>query len=356
MEQIQLILDRLSTDPWLRAGIILVFSFLSAFLIDQVVTRILKAITQKTKTTADDQLLALLHRPVQISVILLGFAVASYQLPLDADPKESVWQDLVINVLQTIAVLLWVVFSFRFSKVLLRALSKDTKRFQVLEPTTLPLFDNLAKVLLFGLGIYLVIQAWGKDVGALLASAGVMGVALGFAAKDTLANLFAGVFILADAPYRLNDFIVLDSGERGKVVHIGIRSTRLLTRDDIEITIPNAVMGAAKIMNETGGVNPKRRLRIPVGVAYGSNVDQVKEVLKDVAIKDPIICETPEPRVRFRNFGNSTLDFELLCWIPEPVLRGQATDALLTSVYNAFASDDIEIAFPQLDVHLHRAK
>ena len=76
---------------------------------------------------------------------------------------------------------------------------------------------------------------------------------MGFAAKDTLANLFAGVFILADAPYKIGDFIVLDGGERGRVTKIGIRTTRILTRDDVEITIPNATIANSKIINESGG-------------------------------------------------------------------------------------------------------
>jgi len=359
MDTLKHYLDLVSNDPWLRAGIILVAAFVAAFVFDWLCTRTLKAITRRTKTDFDAQLIHLFHRPIQLTVILLGLMAASMQLNLDAiDPSTgelaSNWQGLINSLIRTLLILVWMVWGFRFSRLLLRGLSKDSQRFQVIEPTTLPLFDNLARVLIFGFAIYLVVKAWNGDVSTVLASAGVMGIALGFAAKDTLSNLFAGIFILADAPYRLGDFIVLDSGERGKVVHIGIRSTRLLTRDDIEITIPNAVMGSAKILNETGGESPKRRLRIPVGVAYGSDVDQVREVLMQTATDLNQVCTNPEPRVRLRRFGDSTLDFELLCWISQPVLRGQVTDLLLTGVYKNFAAHGIEIAFPQLDVHLHR--
>ena len=359
MEELQRLLDLLSDEPWLRAGIIVVVAFLAAFLFDWIISRVLRLLTLRTQTNADDRLLAMCHRPVQITVVLFGLYVAVLQLGLDApDPETgevSGHQELIISLLQTVGVITWTVFAARFGTLLLQALSKDTRRFQVIEPATLPLFENLVKVLIFGLCVYLLIEAWGKDVSAFLASAGVAGIAIGFAAKDTLSNLFAGVFILADAPYRKGDFIVLDSGERGQVVQIGLRSTRLLTRDDIEITIPNAIMGGAKIMNETGGASSKRRVRIPVGVAYGSDVDCVREALMDVAKSEGMVCALPEPRVRFRRFGDSALDFELLCWIPEPVLRGRATDALLTGVYKRFADEKIEIAFPQLDVHLHRS-
>jgi MscS family membrane protein len=358
MDTLKHYLDLVSSDPWLRAAIILLAAFIAAFIFDWLCTRTLKVITRRTKTELDDQLIHLFHRPVQATVILLGLMAATMQLDLlildQASEVKTDWQLPINSVIRTLMILIWTSWGFRFSRLFLRSLSKDTKRFQVIEPTTLPLFDNLARVLIFGFALYLVVKAWDGDVSTVLASAGVMGIALGFAAKDTLSNLFAGIFILADAPYRLGDFIVLDSGERGKVIHIGIRSTRLLTRDDIEITIPNAVMGSAKILNETGGASPKRRLRIPVGVAYGSDVDKVRDVLMQTAAQLQQVCTNPEPRVRFRRFGDSTLDFELLCWIPEPVLRGQVTDLLLTNVYKNFAVNEIEIAFPQLDVHLHR--
>ena len=93
---------------------------------------------------------------------------------------------------------------------------------------------------------------WGINPTAWLASAGVIGIAVGFAAKDSLANLFSGIFIVADAPFKIGDYIVLDSGERGAVTHLGMRSTRLLTRDDVEITIPNAVIANAKTDHHSG--------------------------------------------------------------------------------------------------------
>ena len=148
-----------------------------------------------------------------------------------------------------------------------------------------------------------------------LASAGVLGIVLGLAAKDTIANLFSGIFIMVDSPYKDGDYINLDSGERGYVKNIGIRSTRIMTRDDIEITIPNSVIANAKIINESGGPYENERVRLSVGVAYGSDVDQVKEILIDISKKSGLISEKFEPRVRFRQFGESSLNFELLFWI-----------------------------------------
>jgi small-conductance mechanosensitive channel len=167
-----------------------------------------------------------------------------------------------------------------------------------------------------------------------------------------LSNLFAGVSIVMDAPYKTGDFVILDAGERGVVTHIGLRSTRILTRDDVEITIPNGIIGNSKIINEAGGPSQKHRIRIALGVAYGSDIDHVIATLEKVTAANSDVCKDPEPRVRFREFGESSLDFELLCWIDQPVDRGRIRHELGCSVYKAFAANNIVIPFPQRDLHV----
>src|SRR5690606_29964310 len=214
--------------------------------------------------------------------------------------------------LASVLVFMWIFRSFKVLSLLLNSVSKFPHKYEIIQPKTIPLFDLVGKLLLIGLGSYILLILWGIDPTAWLASAGVIGIAVGFAARDTLANLFAGFFIIADSPYKLGDYIVLDSGDRGEVTKVGIRSTRLLTRDDVEITVPNAEMANAKIFNESGGRWVKFRIRIKVGVAYGSDVDAVVALLERVASEHENICRDPEPRVRMRGFGDSSLDFELL--------------------------------------------
>lgn len=144
--------------------------------------------------------------------------------------------------------------------------------------------------------------------------------------------------------------MVLDTGERGEVTKVGMRSTRLLTRDDVEVTIPNSQMADAKIVNESGGPWVKFRIRLQVGVAYGSDVDQVVEVLERVAQERDAVCADPAPRVRMRGFGDSSLDFELLCWIDHPAQRGLLSHQLYMDIYKALAREGIEIPFPQRDL------
>jgi MscS family membrane protein len=332
-------------QPWARAVLYVLGSMLLARVISWLVTRTFRALAARTKSAVDDQIIDSLHGPIVRSVILLGLFLACLEL----DPRnEALWAHRGIL---TIGVWVWVRASLKSAALLLQAMSRRQGKFLTVEPRTLPLFDNVVKVGLVLLAGYVLFRIWGWDPSAWLASAGVAGIAIGFAAKDTIANLFAGVFIIADSPYTVGDFIVLDSGYRGRVLHIGLRSTRILTRDDVHITIPNSVIGNAALVNETAG-SPQYRLKVKVGVAYGSDLDEVRSALLDVASKSTCILQVPEPRVRLRNFGDSALDFELQVWIRMPEMRGQTYDDLYTAIYKRFAVDGIEIAFPQQDLYL----
>ena len=196
---------------------------------------------------------------------------------------------------------------------------------------------------------------WDIDVTAWVASAGILSVVIGFAAKDTLGNLFAGIFIMADSPYKEGDYINLDTGERGFVRHIGIRSTRILTRDAVEITIPNSVIATSKIINESGGYSEQERIRITLSVAYGTKIEKAKEIMYNIAIESDSLSKDPLPKVRFRTFGESGLNLQLLAWIDKPELRGRVIDELSTSIYNAFNEEKIEIPFPQRTVHIKKS-
>lgn len=341
------LLDTFGEHVALRAVAVVVMALLLALLIDRLIMRLLKGLSRRTSSRLDDQLLGFLGQPLFQSIMLLGVAAAINILKV-SEPL----QEIIFPLMQSYAVLLWCLFLIRVSRLLLRNMARHTHRFSLVRNQTLPLFENIALLLIIGLAIYLIFSAWHIDMTAWLASAGIIGIAVGFAAKDTLANLFSGVFILADTPYKIGDYIVLDSGERGEVTHIGIRSTRILTRDDVEVTIPNSIMGNTKIINESGGPHTKFRIRIKVGVAYGSDVDLVRGLLLQVAQQEAQVCPEPEPRVRFRSFGNSSLDFELLCWIEEPSLRGRVIDALLTTIYKRFMHEGIEIPYNKQDVYI----
>ncbi|MDH5783994.1 MAG: mechanosensitive ion channel [Chromatiales bacterium] len=341
------LLDFFGEHMAVRAVAVVGLFLLLALVVDRILLRVLRRISERTQSKLDDQLINFCSTPLFQTIILLGFAAAMTVLKVDDQIKV-----IAFAVMQSYAILLWSLFLIRASRLLLRNMALSRQRFALVRNQTLPLFQNIALLLILGLAVYLIFTAWHIDMTAWLASAGIIGIAVGFAAKDTLANLFSGVFILADTPYKIGDYIVLDSGERGEVTHIGIRSTRILTRDDVEVTIPNSIMGNTKIINESGGPYTKYRIRVKVGVAYGSDVDRVRELLMAAAGEEQAICADPEPRVRLRAFGPSSLDFELLGWIEEPSLRGRVVDALLTTIYKRFVAEGIEIPYSKHDLYI----
>ncbi len=310
---------------------------------------VLHKLAQRTKTGVDDRIVAALGTPLFLSVVAIGLYAAIHRTGWSEGARGTT-SALVVSVV----ILAWTRCFMRIGDAILDMLARRVDDYQWVEPRTLPLFEIVARLFVVGGAAYALLGAWGIDPTAWVASAGIVGIAVGFAAKDTLANLFAGLFILVDAPYKLGDFIILDSGERGRVTDIGIRSTRLLTRDDIEVTIPNAVIANAKIVNETGGPFEKERVRVDIGVAYGSDIDKVRALLEKCARECPRIVSAPPPTVRFYSFGDSGLNFQLRGYIDKPILRGRAVDALNTLIYKSFEAEGIEIPFPQRVVHLHR--
>lgn len=337
----------LTQRPGWRQAAILGGAVVVALAAQVVFARVVLAFTRKTATGIDDQIARAVRKPFVWSILFAGAAWALY----DAEASPAV--DFVgFGVLLTLVGFLWAVTAMRVGRTLLTALSHRVDTVPWIEPKTLPLFDIILKTLVAGGFLYVVCIAWRIPLTSWLTSAGIVGIAVGFAAKDTLANLFAGVFIIADAPYKIGDYVVLDNDIRGRVLEIGMRSTRLLTRDDVQVTVPNAVIGNARIVNQTGGPYKKMRVRVKVSVAYGSDIDQVREVLSACVEGVEYVCDQPPARVRFRAFGDSGLLFELLAWIEEPVFSGRVLDALNSNVYRAFAAAGIEIPYAKHDVYV----
>lgn len=333
--------------PYIQAAVVAAVAFVLAFVFTWILKSVLLAVAKRTHINLDNQIVQIIRLPLFYTLLMIGLSVSTGLLPVAATLKTSLYAAL-----KTFNIIVWSSFLVKLSKILLKSAAENEHRLKFIGFQTLPLFQNLTVTATIAISIYLIFQAWGIELTAWLASAGVLGIAIGFASKDTLSNFISGIFILADTPYKLGDYVVLDTGERGAVTHIGIRSTRMLTRDDVELTIPNAIMGNTKIVNESGGPHEKFRIRIPVGVAYGSDIEQIKQLLMDAANSNPEICKIPEARVRFRALGASSLDFHLMCWVEKPALRGKITDELLTHIYNNFNQHNIEIPYTKQDLYI----
>ena len=347
VESLRNSLSVFAENVYIQALVAVVLSLALAKLTDWIITRVIMRVARKTKSELDDRLIRILHRPVFVSVLLVGLTL-SFLLVAPSEAIRWFWKSSVA----TLVVLIWVTFGVQASTIVFSWLTRETKRASAIQPATRPLFETATKLVLIALGIYFVLVAWGVDPFGWLATAGIAAVAVGLAAQDTLGNLFAGISIMADAPYKLGDYIVLQGKERGEVTKIGLRSTRILTRDDIEVTIPNSVIASSQVINETSGRWIKQRLRIPVSVAYGSDVLKAQSVLLEAAKAQEQVCKNPEPWVKFTGFGESSLNLEIRCWIENPRFKGRVTSALNTAAYQALAEHQIEIPYPKRDVYI----
>jgi len=346
IDQIQQLSALIGPNVYLQAAIIAAVFLLVGKLADWIISGVVGRIASRSSNNFDNSLIDLVHKPIFLSFVLIGLGLATRRLGLPETPTS-----VTISLLETIAIVIWFSALSGLNNLIVVTLRRSRSS-TLVDSGMLSLLHNVLKVVLFALAGYFFFLAWSIDVTAWLASAGIVGLALSFAAKDTLSNLFAGVSIVMDAPYKTGDFIILDSGERGVVTDIGLRSTRILTRDDVEITIPNGIIGNSSIINEAGGPPSQHRIRIAVGVAYGSDLDHVIETLEKVAIDNPDILSTPAPRVRFRLFGESSLNFELMGWISNPANRGRVQHEINCAVYKTLNAENIEIPFPQRDLHV----
>lgn len=320
---------------------------ISALILNLLIVKVFKRLARLTVTRFDDTFFDYIQKPVLITVILKGiisFIRVSHLIDKHAGLSE--------NLIYSLIALIWTALIIKLSKlVIIRSLDRlsDTSHFS---KQMQPLMLNLSKVVTVSIFFTVLAFIWAVDVTAIWASAGIVSVAVALAAKDSLSNFFGGITVIMDKPYKLGDYIELDKEDRGEVVEIGMRSTRIKTRDDILITIPNSTIANSKIVNESAPV-PKFRIRVKLKVAYGTDIDIVEEILVNIARDNANVVFAPDPRVRFREFADSGMDFELLCWAKEPALRGLTIHQINCKIYKEFNKRGIKFPFPQLDAHIY---
>jgi small-conductance mechanosensitive channel len=336
----------------IQGVIIAVVGTVLGIVFDLTAGRLACRIARRTVTTVDDEIVAASRPALKYTIIILSCW---------AGLQHSGIPDLALyaakGVLGTLAIFVWLTGFFRLAETILHWLSLHRDRFHAVNNRTLPIFDTGVKAFILGVGVYFGFLTWAIDVTGWLASAGVLGVILGFGAKDSVADLFAGVFILAEAPYKQGDYLLLASGERGRVTKIGMRTTRLLTPDEVEIIIPNSQMATTQICNESGGPQEIERVNVSVSVAYGTDVDRLRDILLDVASKVPGVLQDDvlhRSSVHFEAMGDSGLVLLLRVWIARPELQLAVIDAMNSQIYKRLAVEGIEIPYPKRDVYLHK--
>ena len=336
---------------WAQAGLVLAASVFIARLLAICGSILLGRSERLVESGRDEMLVRELRLPLYATIIFSGAFVAAQFLPEGSDPDVTLPPGLtpsefVTALAFTVLVVFWARAGIRIGD---QILSPDKSK-RAAQQDAAPIVANLLNIGIVVFGVLVLLSVWQVDATPLLASAGVIGIILGVAAQDSLGNFFGGLSLYFDEAYELGDMVKVESEDvRGTVVDISIRSTTLLTRDDVAITIPNAQMNSAQVTNESAP-RRQRRIRFDVSVAYGSELDAVERAILDAAEMATPVIEEPEPRVRFREFGDSAIIAQLHAYIHHPAQREDAKDQLVRNVDEQFHDAEIKIPFPQREL------
>jgi len=204
--------------------------------------------------------------------------------------------------------------------------------------------------LIVGLGIIMAVQFIGLNLTSLAVVFGLLSVGIGFGLQNVASNFISGLIILFERPIKIGDQITIGD-VLGKVSNISLRATLIRTFDNVSIIVPNSEFITSQVINWSHR-DPKIRVHVKVGVAYGSDVPLVINSLLEVAQNHPEVLKQPPPKVWFNEFGDSSLNFELLAWIPNPNRRLDMVSDLHKGIDDIFRKNKIQIPFPQRDLHI----
>ncbi|NOZ05848.1 MAG: mechanosensitive ion channel family protein, partial [Chloroflexi bacterium] len=302
-------------------------------------------LTRKTHNTLDDMLLKVIRRPIMAFFFLAGLSIALPQLSF----LPSVWLSLAGNAVYAGFIAIGYVLSYRLISELTGwyAANMAQQTETSLDDQFIPFFRRLLLLTLTAIVSIMLIQYFGYDITAFVATLGIGSLAVALAAQSTFSDMINGFIIIVDRPFRIGDRIELrDLNTWGDVVDIGLRSTRILTRDNRMVIVPNTAIGKSLVVNHSYP-DTQYRVQTAVGLAYGTDIEAARQVMIEaVRSQDWVMKEKPIEAL-FLEFGDSALVFRVRCWIKSYVDTRRVLDKLNTSLYHALNEAGIEIPFPQ---------
>jgi len=263
-------------------------------------------------------------------------------------------QDVGITVSHLVVAVIAVLMSMVVSKLLRSALRKHLfKKVEIDEGLEYALLRIVHYVILV-IGVYIGLKTINIPLGAIVGLFAVIGVGIGFGLQNLASNFISGIILLIERPVRVGDRLQVND-VWGDVKQINLRTTLIETPDNIAIIVPNSKLLENEVTNYSYG-DAKIRLQIPVGIAYGSDCEKASELQIQVASQNRRILEQPKPKTWFREFGDSSLNFILLCWISHAEEKFDVISEVNHAIDKAFRANGIEIPFPQRDLHLRSAE
>jgi len=316
----------------------------------------LKKKAEQTATHLDDIILAAVGTPLVIWIVLLSIYIALTQYDLVPSTIGRFSTSQIINAV-FILLAAWAVSAFlsnlirTYGTLLAERTEADLDRI-------IQILLIIVKYVIWFIVFLILLHIFEIDITALLAAAGIAGIAVALAAQDIIGNFFAGIVIATDKPFRLGDRVRIDTFF-GDVVHLGARSTRIRTMDSQIVTIPNTKV-TSNVVTNYSMPDTTLKVRIPFSVAYGTDMDKVTEILlaiaRDAVEKTPWVLSEPAPAVFLREFGESALNGQLTLWINDFSLQWETEDWINREILRRFRKDGIEMPFRQIDIRMRETK
>lgn len=333
---------------YLRVAFIAAVSYLVAKLLKKYIPNVIKHFSERTRLDISDELVELFRFPIFYLLFFSGLSLAVQA----SEVKESVYF-ATMSILKSAMIAVFGIFLYRLSKILLSSIARKNHDEGIIQQKTLPLFNNTAFVFIIIAASHQVFSVWNVDMTALLASAGIAGIAVGMAAQGTIADIIAGVLILTDNPFTVGDVIHLETDQdnqmRGTVTRIGIRTTRILNEYNVEIIMPNAKLSNSRILNETSSEVKGGVVAVNIKTATGVDIDQLRTIFFDVMDNLPDARDDIEKEVHVVDFDWRCVTFELVFWSEESDWEGHIASALREAAYKRLHKEKIALSLPEIE-------
>ena len=334
----------------LAALLILAFFWMLAHLVTAILNKWGKRLARFTETDLDDRVLQRVIPHVSHLLIMLGFYLAIRSLPLHEKLVQVLSGALFV-------ILVIILFNLVYSSLdelmhwYVNGRQEESK--ELFSRNIITIAEKLTLLFLMGTALIIILKHFNYDIVSVVTALGVGSLAIGLAAKDTLAHMISGFTLMIDQPFRIGDRIQLVGGQTGDVLDIGLRSTKIRTMDNQLLIIPNSDL-CNTILTNQAFPDKRAKGRINIGVAYGSDVERVKELLLATALEVEAVLRDPVPEAYFVSFGDSALSMALFFWVDEYASLFAVTDMVNTQIMRRFRENNIEIPYPTRTVIMEK--
>ncbi len=332
-------------NPWIQSLEIFILSLVVTVVARWSLRFVLRGLARKTKTEVDDILIRALKNVVTSAIPVIGLMLALTPLALQTSILERILFSFLAVLLMRAAISL-----IDDMSKWLEGTWKD-RTASTLDEGLLPLLRKAVKTSIAIVGVLIILGKWQVQIGPLLSALGIGGLAIALALNSSLSNVFSGIQLILDRSVNVGDKVELDSGDVGVVLDIGLRTTLMRTYDNEVISLPNSQLANARIKNYT---RPDATIRVAVnfGVAYGSDMGEVKRVVLGAISQLDDILQEPGPQVLFLNMGDFSLDMTARVWVDNYGKQFARKLEMTELIYNTLNENHIEIPFPTRTVHM----